>query len=76
MQCINKNPTIYDKTIKKIIEILKIFIQIIIQMMQVYCLKCKNILEMTSPKFHIWEDYAVRASKKVSLLKNKKEKGR
>ena len=39
MQCINKNPTIYHK--------------IIIQLMQIYCLKCKILLKMTSPKFHI-----------------------
>ena len=38
MQCINKNPIIYHK---------------VIQLMQIYCLKCKILLEMTSPKFHI-----------------------
>ena len=39
MQCINKNPITYHK--------------VIIQLMQIYCLKCKILLEMTSPKFHI-----------------------
>ena len=39
MQCINKNPTIYHK--------------VVVQLMQIYCFKCKILLEMTSPKFHL-----------------------